>query len=316
MTSSRSDVKDLCVGAIDQTFLLSGATIAETKAGKPFLRVNLVDMTGEIPAVQWNCDTAPAPGVYRVRGFIEEYQGTLQCKIGSLEASSEDVGGFVRRSPFSDQQLREMLETTLNNLDAEGTISGSPYSKIALLIFSDEDLVERFLKSPASSSNHHGYIGGLAEHTLSMCRIAWSIRDHYCDMYGASIDLCLLLAGTLLHDLGKVVELQQNDDFSHSYSVGGELVGHIAECVTIVHDACMATLASDEVRSRLLHMILSHHGQLEYGSPVKPKLLEAQILHLVDMIDSRTAMFREATAGLSEGQVSEWVRPLGGRVVR
>lgn len=310
MTSSRSDVKDLCVGAIDQTFLLSGATIAETKTGKPFLRVNLVDMTGEIPAVQWDTDQAPDPGVYRVRGFIEEYQGTLQCKIGSLEASNEDVDGFVRRSPIDAQDLHYRL------CDIEMSLQGK-YGEIVVMIFSDEELREKFLTSPAAAGNHHAYIGGLAEHTFSMFTLAHHICDHYNDLYGkGTVDKDLLLAGTLLHDLGKVVELQQNDDFSHSYSVGGELVGHIAECVTIVHDACMATLASDEVRSRLLHMILSHHGQLEYGSPVKPKLLEAQILHLVDMIDSRTAMFREATAGLEEGQISEWVRPLGGRVVR
>lgn len=308
--SSRFDVKDLSVGSIDQTFLLSGAVIAETKNGKPFLRVNLVDMTGEIPGVQWDCETAPAPGVYRVRGFIEEYQGTLQCKIGSVEASGEDVGGFVRRSESSHEALHYRLA------GIEMSLQGA-YGEIVVMIFSDEALREKFLTSPAATGNHHAYVGGLAEHTFSMFTLAHDIGTHYNALYGkGTVDLDLLLAGTLLHDLGKVVELQQNDGFSHSYSVGGELVGHIAECVTIVHDACMATLASDEVRSRLLHMILSHHGQLEWGSPVKPKLLEAQILHLVDMIDSRTAMFREATAGLQENQISEWVRPLGGRVVR
>lgn len=308
-SDDRTPIKDLSVGRIQQPFLVTGASVGETKTGSPYLKATLADKTGELTAIKWDTAEAPAPGVYLVTGLVEEYQGRLQCKISALEASDGDVGEFVKASSFGKDELVSTFDVFLEGLQGE-------VGDVVRCIFSDGDLRERFFISPASSSNHHGYRHGLLEHTVSMAGIAHEVAKHYAWMYGeGSVDRDLLVAGAILHDLGKVFELEE-DGFEWTYGAEGLLVGHIAECVTLLHDACMATLASERTRRRLIHLVLSHHGRLEYGSPVPPRLLEAQILHLVDMMDSRFAMFREATDGLEVGQLSEWVRPLGGRVVR
>jgi len=297
---SRSNVDELTVGSIDQTFLLTDAEIHETKNGDPYLRATLQDKTGTLGLVQWETDQPPGDGLYRVRGMVEEYRGQLQVKASDLSPAEGDVEGFVPSSHLGSAYLSEQLSEALDQL-------GGEIGQVVTCIFSDDRLRDRFLSAPAATRNHHAYRGGLAEHTLSMARLARRVSDHYQAFYPEDdIDEDLLVAGVLLHDLAKTTELEQ-DGLTWQYSIEGELVGHIAECVTLISEAATACLASEATRRRLIHMVAAHHGQKDYGSPVEPKLLEAEILHHIDMIDSRASMFREADQG-------EWVKPLGRRV--
>lgn len=306
-TSDQSHIADLEVGTINQTLLLTGAAIHETRSGDPYLRCTLQDKTGELPAVKWDTDDAPEPGLYQVDGFAELYKGAMQVKINGIDPADGDLSEYIRSTEIDT--LEEGFDALLGDL-------GGEYGDVARCIFADDEIREAFFTAPAATKNHHAFRGGLAEHTLSMCEAAARVSTHYRDTYGDDVlDPNLLLAGTLLHDLGKIFELEQ-DGVEWKRQARGELVGHISECVAIIHDACLACLASQDTRDRLIHMVLSHHGKREWGSPVEPRLVEAHILHCIDMMDSRVAMCREATEGLSEGELSGKVWALGGRVVR
>ncbi|MFP4599943.1 MAG: 3'-5' exoribonuclease YhaM family protein [Persicimonas sp.] len=301
-TSKETYICDLDVGHIDQPLLLTGAAIHETRKGDPYLRCTLADKTGELAGIKWDTDEAPEAGLYWVTGLVESYQGGLQIKIDGLgNAHSEDLSEFIQSADVD--HLEQELDYLLGALEGE-------VGDVVRCIFADDEIREAFLVAPAATKNHHTYRGGLADHTISMARLADKVATHY----GEDVDQDLLLAGALLHDLGKVRELEKVG-LEWVRDTRGELVGHIAECTAMIHDACLACLASDRTRDRLMHMVLSHHGKLEWGSPVKPKLIEAQLLHLIDMMDSRVEIFRGATDGLEEGELSERVWALGGKVV-
>ena len=306
----RCPVAELSIGAIEQPFLITEAEIAETRNGKPYLRCTLADATGEVRANRWDTSVAPTPGIYLVSGLVEEYQGQLQVKLtGDLVPMDDDLSEYLKCSSFSPIQLRQRLRRHLDDLDGE-------IGQVVRAIFDDSDVEEAFFCAPAATKNHHAFRGGLAEHTISMANIANDVARHYHNFYGYdSVDRNLLIAGVLLHDLGKVYELQE-EGFSWSRGTRGELVGHMVEVCALIHDACMACLASQDTRDRLMHMVLSHHGRNEWGSPVEPRLVEAMLLHQIDMMDSRFNMFRTATEGLEPGEMSERVWTLGGRVVR
>jgi 3'-5' exoribonuclease len=304
----RTPVNELTVGSIHQTMLLSQATIAQTKNGDPYLRGTLGDETGTLPCISWDITEARELGAYEVSGMVETYNGRLQVKVYDL-TPVEGGGELVRRCPQTEEDLRNALAWEVENLSSE-------YAEIVDSIFSDSSILTAFLRMPAAASNHHAYRGGLAEHTLMMCTQARDIAGNYISSYGEdAIDAHLLIAGCLLHDLGKVYEYEESLGTAEK-TRRGYLVGHMAEVVALIHDAAAATLASQETRDKLIHMVLAHHGKPEWGSPVSPCLLEAQLLHLIDMMDSRFSMFREAVDGLSDGEMSEKVWALGGRVTR
>lgn len=307
---SRSNICDLEVGdQIDQTFLVATAELGETKTGKPFVKATVMDRTGELAVMAFDRSEVPEPGVYRIVGKVDEFNG-LQLKASEFHPSDEDVDAFVSCSHVPGDELQHVLECYIGEIGQHS----KEYAAVLRAIF-DTETLEAFLVVPAATKNHHSYRRGLAEHTLSMAKLAESVCNHYDAFYGDAIDRGLVLSGILLHDLGKVVELEP-DGFTWTRSVEGELVGHITEIATRIHDACMATAASAETRARLMHVVLAHHGRQEWGSPVEPRMFEAQLVHLIDMIDSRAGMFRSALAGLEVGEMSEWVRPLGGRAVR
>lgn len=307
-TSNQTAIADLEIGHIDQVLLLKGGTTAQTKAGDDYLKCELCDKTGSLSAKKWNTSDTPEAGLYQVRGSVEEYRGKMQIVINGLEPADGDLSRFVRSSEVDG--LEGQLDQLLDLLNGE-------YGDVVRCIFEDDEVRERFLTAPAATKNHHSHRGGLAEHTISMAWLAQEVAGHYEQMYGeGAVDIDLLQAGALLHDLGKIYELDQPDGLTWERQARGELVGHMTECVTLIHDACLATLASQDTRDRLIHMVLSHHGKLEWGSPVKPKLVEAQLLHQIDMMDSRFAMCREAASGLAPGEMSERVWALGGKVIR
>lgn len=304
----RTPVNQLSVGSLHQTMLLSQAYIATTKNGDPYLKGTLGDETGTLPCISFDIKEAPEVGPYEVSGMVEDYQGRLQIKVYSLEPA-EDGEGLVRLPPIKMDKLDDDFEWFLEGLDGE-------YGEVVRAVFSDEEMTEAFKVCPAATNNHHAYRGGLLEHTVSMCWLAERVANSYCSRYGdGSVDAHLLIAGCLLHDLGKVFEYEESLGQA-TKTRRGHLVGHMAEVAALIHDAAAATLASQDTRDKLIHMVLAHHGKPEWGSPVKPCLLEAQLLHLIDMMDSRFSMFREAVDGLGDGEMSEKVWALGGKVTQ
>jgi 3'-5' exoribonuclease len=166
------------------------------------------------------------------------------------------------------------------------TVTNPHLRNLLEAIFAEEDIARAYRTAPAAKSVHHAWIGGLIEHVLSLCHLAKFTAAHYTD-----IDYDLLLAGVILHDLGKIQELSYTRSFS--YSTTGQLLGHIVIGVQMIEEKLR--LAPDfpaPLRHLLLHMILSHHGELEYGSPKVPMFAEAMLLHQLDTLDSKMECMR------------------------
>jgi 3'-5' exoribonuclease len=283
-----------------------------TRAGKPYLALWLGDRTGRISARLWE-DADHYAALFesgdfvRVRALAETYNGQTQLKLNDLEKVPDDQ---VELSDFQRTAIRDIDEMRSElHLLVENQIEKPELKRLLQALISDEPLGGLFAKAPAAKINHHAYIGGLVEHTLSMCNLAVAIGRHYQTELPGLLDTDYLIAGALLHDFGKAWELSY--DRSIDYTSVGRLLGHITIGVEIL-TKLLDQLGIDDVEMalRLKHMILSHHGQLEYGASVLPQTPEAQVLHFIDQIDSRMNMFSEAI-GSTEERWTGYVRSLG-----
>jgi 3'-5' exoribonuclease len=287
-------VEELSEGEFVQTtFLVTTKEIRESRTGDPYLRLVLEDRTGRVEGRVWN-----DPDVYAgrfdvddfvaLRGEVVRFGDQNHVEIGDLDRvpeSSVDPADYFPTSRWSAdamfRQLRDVLDETLES---------QPIRAFLDALFDDESLTERFRTAPAAMSNHHAYRGGLLEHCLSMVRVAISLADHYALYYPGLINRDLLVAGVILHDFAKVWELSYRRSFD--YTSPGRLIGHIpmgAELVGKIAARARRPI-SEDLQLHLQHLVLSHHGEMEYGSPVTPKTPEALLLHQVDMIDSRMNM--------------------------
>ena len=265
-------------------FLVKAMRLAETKAGKPFLTLELMDRTGELVARVWDdaerlASRCAAGAVVRVSGQAQLYKGALQLKITSLdqvEAEGPDWALFLPTTPYDIEAMAE---------EVIGLIKGLPDKEIRRLLLAvvkDQPLWQAFTTAPAAKTMHHAYIGGLLEHSLGICRLA----DRVTALYPA-LDRSLLMAGAILHDLGKIRE------FSFSvppfdYSDQGRLLGHMVISLEIIQ-AKLAGLKEFPERTAMMlkHLVMSHHGRHEFGSPVLPMTREAFVLNLIDDLDAK-----------------------------
>lgn len=296
----------------DEVFVkgvLASAEVGKTSKGSSFVKFVLMDRSGEVEGRIWNSVRLPGePGdVIGFRGRADEFNQRPQLVfISSRPLPDEDPDEYVIASHLEASAIERALGSLMQEFDGDAMA-------IVREVFAGEGLRSAFMAVPAASRNHHAYARGLAEHTLSMVCAARSLVRHYRDFYGDPIDEALVVAGVLLHDAGKVLEYER-EGLLWGTSVAGELVGHIPFMDAMILEAARKVEADPSVVLRLRHIVLSHHGRKDFGSPVEPKTLEAQIVHQVDMLDSRMGMMREALKS-ARGEVSEWVRPLGGRVV-
>jgi 3'-5' exoribonuclease len=264
---------------INEPFLLADVVRRKTRDGRPFLLCTLRDRTGLMNGVFWDVpdyvDAWVKPGLaVLISGQINNYKNLLQVNITDLN-SAGDVA-LAELLPSSQRSRSDMLA----ELQEQIKQLAEPWRGLVAQILLDDDFLARFADAPAARIMHHAYIGGLLEHTLSMASLANMLASHY-----PYVNKDLLLAGTLLHDMGKTVEY--SIDGSFGFSEDGRLVGHIVRAVVVVEQAAAEMdFPQDELR-QLVHLILSHHGTLEWGSPVKPKTLEAILLHQIDLLDSR-----------------------------
>lgn len=286
--------------------LVVSALKGVTNNGLTYLTLELRDATGSINAKKW--EVTPSDEEIFVAGNVIEanfevifYKTSLQLKIYSAKLVPDeevDVVAFTKQPPVPFETLKEKLHKHIDDIE-EGDVK-----KVLLHILSK--FKEKFLFNPGAASIHHEYRHGLLHHTVSMC-------DHasYFASYYPNVDKSLLLAGTILHDIGKTIELEGKVVFK--YSLEGKLLGHISIINTEIAKAKEELNINSEQITLLQHMILSHHGQLEYGSPVLPLTKEALLLYLIDNIDSKMVIVEKALEVTEVGQFSNKVFALDNR---
>lgn len=268
---------------IDDLFLVRDKNVAATKNGKPYIALTLSDRTGVVKARVWDhaeklSAQFSAGDIVTVKAYAVLYQGDIQLNISNILRVSEedsDPSVFLPSSLNDPDECFKELLTFIDRIE-------NAFLKILLTnVFSDQSVVEAFKQAPAAKSIHHDYLGGLLDHTLNVARLADAVSPLY-----KNLNRDLLMTGALLHDIGKIKELSFEKSFD--YTDSGRLIGHI----TIGAEMLTGFIAGipdfpEELAVLLKHMILSHHGKFEFGSPKRPKTLEAMMLHYLDDIDSK-----------------------------
>jgi 3'-5' exoribonuclease len=286
--------------AVDDIFVARDKQLAYKKDGDPYLTLSLVDRSGGMKAVAWDnvqaMSKAFAAGDYvRVNGNTVEYRDTLQLVVRHLERldpADVDARNFL---PTTERDVDHMLDRLIQ---ISKTVENQHLSRLLAAFFEDKTFVELFKTAPAAKKMHHAYLGGLLEHTLSIARLIQAIAGHY-----KGIDKDLLLTGGILHDIGKVYEFSYETHID--YSDAGRLLNHIVIGVEML-ETKIATINDfpESLALVLKHMIVSHHGTRDFGSPEPPKTLEAIILYYLDELDAKVTgvrTFMEAEAEASEG---------------
>ncbi len=273
---------------ITATFLVSHKDVRQKKTGEPYLSLTLSDRSGDLDAKMWDNAAEAIPtfdrdSFVRVKGMVQVFQNRPQLTVHKIQPVPDSEIEASDYFPVSKRDRGEMFR------ELEAWIAGmsNPHLKTLLeAIFADEKIALAYRTAPAAKSVHHNWIGGLIEHVLSLCSLAKFASGHY-----AAIDFDLLLAGVILHDLGKIHELSYARSFA--YTTEGQLLGHIVIGLRMVDEkiGSMPDFPAP-LRDLLLHMILSHHGQLDFGSPKVPLFPEALLLHLLDNMDSKMECMR------------------------
>jgi 3'-5' exoribonuclease len=289
-------------------FLVLSKEIRQKKTGEPYLTLHLADRTGEIEAKMWDnvaevMDTFERDEFLKVKGVVQVYQNRSQFTIHKLRRIEEQEVDLADYFPTSERDVDEMFA------ELRGVVNGFTNPHLQALVNSvldDTQLAALFRMAPAAKTIHHAYRGGLLEHVLSLCQLSRLSAAHY-----RTIDLDLLLTGAILHDIGKVEELSFARGFS--YSSSGQLLGHIVLGLRLLHGK-FEKLADfpPKLRALIEHMIISHHGELEFGSPKVPIFAEALLLHHLDNLDSKMDALRGALQRdrLVQGDFTGWIAPL------
>jgi len=273
---------------IETSFLVQSKEIRQKKGGELYLSLFLADRTGELDAKMWDnvndvLNEFERDDFVKVKGIVQVFHNRPQMTIHKMRRMDESEIQFSDYFPASKRDPEEMWR------ELRGIIAGigNPHLKGLLeAILDDEDVARRYRIAPAAKQIHHAFLSGLIEHVLSVCGMAKAAAAHY-----ANIDYDLLVTGAILHDIGKIYELSYERGFS--YSNEGQLIGHISIAMRMVGDK-LRNLPDFPplVRSLVEHMILSHHGKLEYGSPKVPQFPEALLLHYLDDLDSKMEAMR------------------------
>jgi len=285
---------------INDVFLVARKDMGISKAGKPYLNLRFMDSTGAMDARAWDNAEALARefdtgDIVKARGFALSYRGVIQLNVSAIEKVPEGQSSPADFLPSSRLKPEEMIK----DLDKVISTLKDPAIKALLeAIFQDPDVRQRFQIAPAAKAMHHAFIGGLIEHVLSICAVVDFVAAHYTK--DIEINRDLLMAGAILHDIGKIYELSYVSSFD--YTDQGKLIGHITMGVELVNKKA-ATIAGfpEQMRMAINHLILSHHGVLEYGSPKRPKMAEAILLSFLDDMDAKVAALRVMREDCAEG---------------
>ena len=294
-------------------YVLKTAQSRVSNSGKPFLSAVLADRSGAIEAKVWDYGGPVGPAdegeVLKIRGTVNEFRGAPQMIISRLRLTQEgdryNLGDLVPVAPIDADAAMEELRSVVERIE------DGDYRAVCRWMM--DRYGERFASIPAGKSMHHSFVGGLLMHTLYMVRTA----DYLAGLYAPVIDRSLLLAGTLLHDFAKCDEFVTSPlGLVTEYSTRGQLLGHLVMGAQAAAEAA-GELGIPEEKSMLLqHMLLSHHGEPEFGAAVRPMCAESELLSMIDLIDSRMEIYREAFEEVEPGQFTKRIFALDKKVYR
>ena len=295
-------IEDLKVGdAITETYLCKEKRSGTTKNGADYFLVTLQDKTGVLEGNIWDVNS---PGInefdkkdyVEVSGVIKEYKGKNQITINSLRVADSGSINLEDYIPTTDKNVNEMYNELLNII---ATIK-APYMKKLLEMYfvKDESFKKRFCYHSAAKSVHHGFAGGLLEHTLSVTKTCDFISKQY-----DYLDRDLLLTAAIFHDIGKLAELSPYPE--NDYTDAGQMLGHIVMGYNLLSNSMRQIEDFPEVKkNELLHCILAHHGEYEYGSPKKPSIAEAIALNFADDMDAKLETMKEVMSKVKGNDLS------------
>jgi len=284
----RISVKELKADTeITSCFIIRNKQVFQKKNGEPYLRLTFGDKTGEIQAFMWDnlpkLEEIRTDDIFKVKGRVNNYQGKLQITIQKLEKTDFDEIDPSEFLPVGTQDPNLLLFYLEKMM---GSIKNKDLSDLLNLFFKEEEFLKDFSTYPAGKTLHHPFLGGLLEHTVSVVKICENLAFLY-----DFLDCDLLITSAFLHDIGKIRELKISR--SINYSDEGKLLGHIILGIEII-DEKIRSLPDfpQELANQLKHIILSHHGEYEYGSPKRPMTLESLVLHYADNIDAKVNSFK------------------------
>lgn len=288
---------------VDTLFIVKEKTVGVGKNGRPFMGLQLGDATGNIDARLWDrvdelSKEFEVGDVLKVKGLVQLFQNRKQLivhRLERVEASTVNYEDFIPKTARkSEDMLVELLQLVRS-------MKNDFLRQLILDTLEDPEIRPMILKAPAAKSIHHAWLGGLLEHILSICKIMDFMGSHY-----PFLNRDLLLFGAIYHDIGKLWELSYDNGIA--YTDRGRLIGHMQIACELLDKKASRILGfSEELRDICKHIILSHHGKLEYGSPKRPKFLEAMVIAMVDDFDSKVATLKTLVDG-ERGSGEKWSR--------
>jgi 3'-5' exoribonuclease len=273
---------------ITSSFVVASKQVKAKKNGEPYLALILADRTGQIEAKMWDnveefIDVFEQDDFLKIKGLVNKYKNRFQLTIHKLRRMEEGDIDFTDYLPKTKKDIGELWRTLTEFV---ATFQNPHLKSLVELFMADAEIAERYRNAPAAKTLHHAYIGGLLDHVVSLFRSC----DLICQNY-PQVNRDLLLTGAFLHDIGKIQELTYNRAFS--YTTRGQLLGHMIIELEMLQ-AKLAKLPDfpPELKTLLEHLIISHHGQYDFGSPKLPMFPEALMLHYLDDLDSKMEAMR------------------------
>lgn len=301
-------IKDLKVKEVSTlTVMIKSVNVGRTTAQKPYLKFELVDQSGSIFANKWSLkpeelNAFEAGQVVTVKGLVQLYNAQKQINIESvsLVEGEVDYSQYVESSKFTVENLKSDITGFLDEMKPG-------YYKDILNYFLTK-YEQEFYLHPAASRMHHAFMSGLAQHVYEMLKMG----SAYCDLYPL-VNRDLLYAGVILHDLGKLFEMSYEQCIKTDYTLEGLMIGHINMMVSMIDEASKELGYDGEEVLFLKHMVIAHHGKLEWGSPKEPMIIEAELLHYLDVVSAKMTAIEVALRHCEEGQMSDRIPMLDNR---
>ena len=304
-------IKDFKAGDIIQGFFyIRESEMKTTTNNNRYMNFTFSDNTGDVNAKLWDADEEnprrfPAGVIVKARGSVIEWQGQLQYKLELIRRTNETdafaIEDYIPSAPEKGEDLYQYIQNTVADMKDRELADF-----VAYILKKYETQLIHF---PAAKKNHHAIRDGLMYHTGTMLKAAKALTQVY-----TFLNKDLLYAGVILHDIGKLEEMDASDlGLVNDYTTGGKLLGHLIQGITMIHEAAGETGFNQEKLLVLEHMILSHHYEPEYGSPKYPMLPEGEILHYLDVMDARMYDMKKITEGCEPGTFSERIWSLENR---
>jgi 3'-5' exoribonuclease len=292
-------------------FCVAAKQVKPKKTGGPYLQLTLADRTGQIEAKMWDnveetMSTFEQGDFVKAEGLVNRYNGRLQFTVHRMRKAEDGEAQAADFLPATTKDVEEMWSTLRGKV---ASFRNEDLKELLNAFLDDPSVAGRLRQAPAAKALHHAWMGGLLEHIVSLMELCDSVAPHY-----PNVNRDLLLTGVLLHDIGKLEELQYATAFG--YSTEGQLLGHIAIGLRMIHERLVERPAFPaKLRTLVEHMVLSHHGRYEFGSPKLPMTPEAMMLHMLDDLDAKMQAMRsefekQQTAGNDGTKMTDWVRAM------